>query len=60
MRHELVPLLERHFNPSLREAIGRFAEIARADEQALQQLADTAADRIVSAEGGFVSLDRRR
>ena len=57
MRHELVPLLERHFNPLLREAIGRFAEVARADEQALQQLAGTAADRIVSAEGGSVSLD---
>jgi tRNA(Ile)-lysidine synthase len=57
IRREVVPLLERHFNPSLRGAIRRFADIARSDAQALQQLAQTAADGIVSTEADRARLD---
>jgi len=32
MRHELMPLLERQFNPSVREALSELAEIARGEE----------------------------
>jgi tRNA(Ile)-lysidine synthase len=32
IRHELLPLLERDYNPNLRRALGELAEIARAEE----------------------------
>jgi tRNA(Ile)-lysidine synthase len=33
MRHGILPRLERYFNPSVREAVGETAEIARAEEE---------------------------
>ena len=33
VRHELLPLLEREFNPAVREGLVNLAEIARAEEQ---------------------------
>ncbi len=37
VRHELLPLLEREFNPNIRQALSDAAEIARGDEQFWQQ-----------------------
>jgi tRNA(Ile)-lysidine synthase len=38
VRHELLPLLEREFNPGLRQALGETAEIARGEEEFWQRL----------------------
>lgn len=37
VRHELLPLLEREFNPNIREALSDAAEIARAEDDYWQQ-----------------------
>ena len=39
MRHELLPLLERDYNPALAEVLSGTAEIARAEEQYWEQFA---------------------
>jgi tRNA(Ile)-lysidine synthase len=57
LRREVVPVLERHFNPSLREAVGRFTDIARSDALALEQLAEAAALKLVTAEPDRATLD---
>jgi len=42
IRHELLPLLEREFNPAIRETLLRTAEILRDEDELLSQLADAA------------------
>jgi tRNA(Ile)-lysidine synthase len=37
LRHELLPLLEREFNPNIREALSDLAEIARSEEEFWQK-----------------------
>jgi len=58
IRHELLPLLARDYNPRVREALGRFAEQARECRVAL---GDAAIDLIERAEkapaGRIVGLD---
>jgi tRNA(Ile)-lysidine synthase len=39
VRHELLPLLERDYNPNLRQVLSETAEIARAEEEYWQELA---------------------
>jgi tRNA(Ile)-lysidine synthase len=53
VRTELIPYLQRHFNPSVGEALGRLADIARADEAVLSEQAAAAARVVasVAAEG---------
>lgn len=38
VRHDLLPLLEREFNPNIRRALSDLAEIARGEEEFWQQL----------------------
>jgi tRNA(Ile)-lysidine synthase len=40
VRHELLPLLEREFNPNVRQAMTDAAEIARAEQEFWQQLTE--------------------
>ena len=58
LRHEVLPLLERHFNPSVRRALARLAEHARADENLLARTAAAALITALRIEGGgTVRLD---
>jgi tRNA(Ile)-lysidine synthase len=47
IRHELLPLIEREFNPRITDVLAREAAVARADEDRLQQEAIDLADSIV-------------
>ena len=40
MRHELLPLLERDYNPNIRQVLGDAAELARAEEEYWQALVE--------------------
>lgn len=39
VRHELIPLLERRFNPRIREILARTASVLRADSECLSEIA---------------------
>jgi tRNA(Ile)-lysidine synthase len=58
VRRELLPYLERHFNPSARAALARAAALARLDEDALDRAALAAAIGVVEAKDGWRQLDR--
>jgi tRNA(Ile)-lysidine synthase len=51
LRHEVLPLLERHLNPSARRALARLADQARADESLLGRLAAASAVGTVKLGG---------
>ena len=52
VRHELLPLLERDYNPNLRQVLSEAAEVARDEEDYWKALIDSLAeDRIESREG---------
>lgn len=40
LRHDLLPLLEREYNPSVRQVLSQMAEVARAEEEYWQDLAE--------------------
>ena len=40
MRHELLPLLEREYNPNMRQMLSDAAELARAEEEYWQALVE--------------------
>ena len=52
VRHELIPYLERHFNPRLRPALARTAELLASD----QSLLDTLVPAAVHDSSGAVTL----
>ena len=58
VRHELLPYLEHHFNPSARRALARLADAARADDEWLARHAATAAGAAVDTDADRVRLDR--
>ncbi len=51
VRHELLPLLQDRFNPSIRPALCRTAEILAEEETWLDDMAATALEDCVDAEG---------
>lgn len=64
VRHELLPLLEREYNPNLRQALSDAAEIARAEEEYWQNevagvkaCPSTETDRGVSAVSGRLLIE---
>ena len=58
VRHELLPYLERHFNPSARAALARAAELARIDEDALDREALAAGLGVTDRLSEALRLDR--
>jgi tRNA(Ile)-lysidine synthase len=57
VRLELLPYLERHFNPSIRHALARLADIERADDELLARFAAAATPGLVTREDGRVVID---
>ena len=60
IRHELIPLLEARFSPSVVDVLAREAAIARHDAAWLEAEANMAASRIVKYEEGGAALLRRQ
>ncbi len=61
VRHELLPELERHFNPAVRVALTRLANLARTDEDALaREAALVALDALQFKSRETALLDRLR
>jgi tRNA(Ile)-lysidine synthase len=58
VRHEVIPYFERHFNPSVRRALVRFADAARADDALLaREAAVAAASLVLHDDLGRVRMD---
>jgi tRNA(Ile)-lysidine synthase len=55
IRGELIPLLERDFNPLVRNALSRLAEFARTENALLEGLADDALPIETTASGALVA-----
>jgi tRNA(Ile)-lysidine synthase len=60
VRHELLPYLARHFNPSVSRALARLADIARADEAWADAVVNESAPGVISSRGGEVSVNVSR
>jgi tRNA(Ile)-lysidine synthase len=57
VRHELIPLLERHFNPSISEALGRTARTLAEENQALREVAAQLLDRAAATAVEGLALE---
>jgi tRNA(Ile)-lysidine synthase len=58
VRHELLPYLALHFNPSVTRALARLADVARTDEAALEDMVDKVAATAIRPTGEHeVSVD---
>lgn len=57
VRHELLPYLAEHFNPSVTRALARLADVARADESWLEAMAENVSREIVRLENDIVSVN---
>ncbi len=57
VRHELLPYLERHFNPSVGRSLWKLADLARADEATLVRNAVAAAFQVLHVGSQQVRLD---
>jgi tRNA(Ile)-lysidine synthase len=57
VRHELLPYLQAHFNPSVSSALSRLADITRSDETWMEGVAAELLCNRVRVEEGSVSLD---
>jgi tRNA(Ile)-lysidine synthase len=58
VRHELIPLLEQHFNPNIAEALGRTARSLAEEHSALREVAAQLLDRAAASavEGAAFEL----
>lgn len=56
LRHEVLPLLRRFFNPALDATLAREASIAREDAAFLDQLADEAYARVIQESPGELRI----
>lgn len=57
VRLELIPLLERHYNPALRESLCRTAEIVGAEQELVAQMANNKWPDVVHECEGRISLN---
>jgi tRNA(Ile)-lysidine synthase len=60
IRHELLPYLATHFNPSVSRALGRLAEVARGEETWLDEIVDRVSREAIQSAEGQVRLDVTR
>jgi tRNA(Ile)-lysidine synthase len=51
VRHELLPSLESGYNPQIRDALGRLADIQRDENEFLEELAESFLSRCLTPEG---------
>ena len=56
IRHELIPMLERDYNPKVRDALVRLATLARDDAALLAEIVDPFLESCMTEDGG---LDRK-
>ena len=59
VRHELLPYLQQHFNPSVVRSLTRLADLARTDDVWMAEAAASAAKQVVTVAAGEVRLDCR-
>jgi len=59
IRHELLPQLEREWNPAIRETLAQTAEWARAEEAYWEAEIDRLAASLLTTRPGFVFIDAR-
>ncbi len=59
IRHQVMPEL-RDLNPNVDQALSRFADLARRDDEALEQWAEREAEQLLRVGAGIAALDRRR
>jgi tRNA(Ile)-lysidine synthase len=57
LRLELIPLLEKRFDPKVVDHLARAADILRAEEEFLNQIEEQEAARVMREEGEVVLLD---
>jgi tRNA(Ile)-lysidine synthase len=57
IRHELLPMLERRFNPAVRTALGRAAQALGEDDEYLESLSTAACRRAFRPVRGGIQLD---
>lgn len=56
VRHELLPLLERDYNPNIREVLADAAEIAREEDLYWEELIEALAETAIASQDGKVSI----
>jgi tRNA(Ile)-lysidine synthase len=59
VRHELLPYIEQHFNPSVRRALARAADVVRGEDELLARVAAAATVGITCCDDRGVSMDSR-
>lgn len=57
VRHELLPYLATHFNPSISRALARFAELSRGDEAWITEIVERLSRDLVCSQGQEVRID---
>ena len=57
VRHELIPLLEARFSPSITNVLARTAEIVRADSEWMEAAVDAVAPTVLTLGKGEAALD---
>ena len=57
VRHNLLPYIEQYFNPSVRRALVRVADVARVEDRMLAREAAAASVGILRCDDGVVSVD---
>jgi tRNA(Ile)-lysidine synthase len=57
VRHELLPYLERHFNPSARLALARMSDALRAENALLERMAAAASAGLIDRGRESISVD---
>jgi tRNA(Ile)-lysidine synthase len=57
VRHDLIPRLEREYNPSIRAGLTRMASILSREDDYLDREAEQLAARLIEADGEEVGLD---
>ena len=59
IRNELIPYLEKNYNPNIKQALRRYAEIAEVDDQFIEDIAvgECAENLVMDPEKDVISLD---